>query len=284
MNLQPAFVQAILSLPENQDTPKVVCGGCSIKGRRPQQEDVLLLHVDKASLPSLVQGDAQFSEGEGRGVSMVGVFDGHGGRRCSRFAAQHIPTNFYAALAEITAKKITSGDDSREALTHALRASYRMTHDDFARMARGESESSRPKTRQRLHDAIERAKTWSSMSTSNDRPTVLNHMHRSFPSNSLDNSFESVRNKMLQQRLSLGNRVWDDGSTAICCLVQGNRVIVANLGDSRAVGYVGGKVTPLTIDHKPNLPSERDRIQSAGGVVTCMMGCHRVMGMLAMSR
>lgn len=79
-------------------------------------------------------------------------------------------------------------------------------------------------------------------------------------------------------------RVWDDGSTAITCLVRGNRVMIANVGDSRAVASISGRAIALSVDHKPNLPAERARIQNAGGTVTSMMGCHRVMGMLAMSR
>lgn len=63
-----------------------------------------------------------------------------------------------------------------------------------------------------------------------------------------------------------------------------NRVFVANVGDSRAVGCIGGKTIALSQDHKPNLPQEKARVIAAGGTVTSMMGCHRVMGMLAMSR
>jgi len=89
---------------------------------------------------------------------------------------------------------------------------------------------------------------------------------------------------MIQQRMSLGSRVWDDGSTAITCLVRGNSIMIANVGDSRAVASISGRAVALSVDHKPNLPTERARIQNAGGTVTSMMGCHRVMGMLAMSR
>ncbi|KAJ1464436.1 phosphatase 2C-like domain-containing protein [Baffinella frigidus] len=82
----------------------------------------------------------------------------------------------------------------------------------------------------------------------------------------------------------MGPRMWDDGSTALTCLIKGNHVLVANAGDSRAVACVGGKAVALSQDHKPNLPVERARVQAAGGTVTCLMGCYRVMGMLAMSR
>ena len=57
------------------------------------------------------------------------------------------------------------------------------------------------------------------------------------------------------------------GCTAVVCLVQSERLIVANVGDSRVVLSRAGFAVPLSEDHKPNLPAERDRIQRAGGVV-----------------
>lgn len=214
------------------------------------------------------------------------MFDGHGGKRCSRYAAQHLPENFYTALNELNARAKTD-EEKEELIGSALRLAYRITHEDFARMARGDSESARPKTRQRLQEALEKAKALDGVGfeggASSRMPNGVNAMHRSFPQPE-DTSFAAIRNRMIQQRMSLGSRVWDDGSTAITCLVRGNRVTIANVGDSRAVGSIAGRALALSVDHKPNLPAERTRIQNAGGTVTSMMGCHRVMGMLAMSR
>lgn len=53
-----------------------------------------------------------------------------------------------------------------------------------------------------------------------------------------------------------------------------------NVGDSRAIGSVGGRVVELSSDHKPSLPSEQRRITSAGGWVEL----NRVNGNLALSR
>lgn len=263
---------------------KIVCGGSSIKGRRPQQEDVLLVHCDSASLSSSSQGDVVLSHGDGTGVSIVGVFDGHGGKRCSRYASQHLPENFYAALGEIRSRCQDTGHGD-ELVGPALRLAYRITHEDFARMARGDAESVRPKTRQRLSEALEKARSLDGLGFDANGPTVPNMppQHRTFPQPE-DTSFAAIRNRMIQQRMSLGSRVWDDGSTAITCVIRGNSALIANVGDSRAVGHISGRAVALSVDHKPNLPAERARIQNAGGTVTSMMGCHRVMGMLAMSR
>ena len=70
------------------------------------------------------------------------------------------------------------------------------------------------------------------------------------------------------------------GATAIIALIKGDRLWCGNAGDSRCIGGVGGKAVPLSNDHKPNDPKERDRIVSAGGFVEF----NRVNGNLALSR
>lgn len=57
-------------------------------------------------------------------------------------------------------------------------------------------------------------------------------------------------------------------------------IICANAGDSRSVLSKKGKAKDLSIDHKPDLPSERRRIERASGFVEES----RVNGMLALSR
>ncbi|KAG2606411.1 hypothetical protein PVAP13_4NG173700 [Panicum virgatum] len=75
----------------------------------------------------------------------------------------------------------------------------------------------------------------------------------------------------------------DDGSTALAAVLIGNRLYVANVGDSRAVASKAGKAVPLSKDHKPNRKDERKRVEDAGGVVIWDDTC-RVGGILAMSR
>jgi len=59
----------------------------------------------------------------------------------------------------------------------------------------------------------------------------------------------------------------DAASTACTCLVVGDHLLVANIGDSRAVIYRGGEAVALSIDQTPNRTDERKRIEDAGGVV-----------------
>ncbi|PWZ16323.1 putative protein phosphatase 2C 13 [Zea mays] len=55
----------------------------------------------------------------------------------------------------------------------------------------------------------------------------------------------------------------DDGSTASTAILVGDRLYVANVGDSRAVIPKAGKAMALSEDHKPNRIDERKRIENA---------------------
>ncbi|KAJ4955870.1 hypothetical protein NE237_012653 [Protea cynaroides] len=74
------------------------------------------------------------------------------------------------------------------------------------------------------------------------------------------------------------------GTTALTIVRQGDLIVIANVGDSRAVLATtsdGGSLVPvqLTIDCKPNLPQEAERITQCQGRVFCLKdepGLHRV--------
>ncbi|CAE7592744.1 unnamed protein product [Symbiodinium natans] len=55
------------------------------------------------------------------------------------------------------------------------------------------------------------------------------------------------------------------GCTVVLSCVTPTSLIVANAGDSRAVLCRNGQALDLSQDHKPDLPNERARIESAGG-------------------
>ncbi|KAJ0401662.1 hypothetical protein P43SY_001294 [Pythium insidiosum] len=86
------------------------------------------------------------------------------------------------------------------------------------------------------------------------------------------------------------------GSTAVGVLLYDDSVFSMNVGDSRAVLSRGGQVVELTRDHKPNDPSERQRIEALGGTVRWYgyvdaqgvpiepYGAYRVNGNLAVAR
>jgi len=70
------------------------------------------------------------------------------------------------------------------------------------------------------------------------------------------------------------------GTTAVCVLMKDKKLYCANVGDSRAIASVRGRVQILSYDHKPNNELETKRILAAGGWVEC----NRVNGNLALSR
>ena len=70
------------------------------------------------------------------------------------------------------------------------------------------------------------------------------------------------------------------GCTATVCLIHENKVYFANAGDSRIVISKNGVAIPMTVDHKPDLEEEKNRIYKAGGTVTD----GRVNGNLNLSR
>ncbi|MBA0738129.1 hypothetical protein Gogos_011537 [Gossypium gossypioides] len=75
----------------------------------------------------------------------------------------------------------------------------------------------------------------------------------------------------------------DAGSTASTAVLLGDRLLVANVGDSRVVASRAGSAVPLSVDHKPDRSDERLRIENAGGFII-WAGTWRVGGILAVSR
>ncbi|KEG14207.1 protein phosphatase 2C-like [Trypanosoma grayi] len=87
--------------------------------------------------------------------------------------------------------------------------------------------------------------------------------------------------KSLDAKIATMPALRSEGGTAVSCvLLSKGEVVCANAGDCRAVLYRGNTAVPLSIDHKPSVPSERARIEKAGGTVQSQ----RVNGTLALSR
>ncbi|XP_076928824.1 putative protein phosphatase 2C 10 [Bidens hawaiensis] len=100
------------------------------------------------------------------------------------------------------------------------------------------------------------------------------------PKRAISKAYEKTDASILSHDSDLGR----GGSTSVTTvLINGQRLWVANLGDSRAVISKGGEAIQLSTDHAPS--TERVSIEHKGGFVSNMPGdVPRVNGQLAVSR
>ncbi|KAE8668268.1 putative protein phosphatase 2C 17 [Hibiscus syriacus] len=100
------------------------------------------------------------------------------------------------------------------------------------------------------------------------------------PGRSISKAYEKTDQAILSHDPDLGR----GGSTAVTAiLIDGKKLWVANIGDSRAVLSKKGQAIQMSIDHEPN--TERGSIENRGGFVSNMPGdVARVNGQLAVSR
>ena len=86
----------------------------------------------------------------------------------------------------------------------------------------------------------------------------------------LGDAIRSIEEEMLR---SGGFDTAFSGTTFVCCVVRGDLLTAANIGDSRLTFGVSIRegealvAEPCTIDHKPDLPDEKARILAVGGRV-----------------
>ncbi|XP_011626518.1 probable protein phosphatase 2C 9 isoform X2 [Amborella trichopoda] len=100
------------------------------------------------------------------------------------------------------------------------------------------------------------------------------------PDRSIVKAYERTDKAILSHNPDLGR----GGSTAVTAIiVNGQKLWIANVGDSRAVLSRRGAAIQLTTDHEPS--TERGIIEESGGFVSNMPGdVPRVNGQLAVSR
>ena len=97
------------------------------------------------------------------------------------------------------------------------------------------------------------------------------------PTKALKESFKLVQEKFV--KYAAEHSIYS-GSTACVSLIYPDKYVLANVGDSRAVLSRLGRVVEITVDHKPALQAEMERIHRAGGKITN----NRVQGVIAVSR
>lgn len=92
------------------------------------------------------------------------------------------------------------------------------------------------------------------------------------PGGAIFKAYGKTDKAILSQSPDLGQ----GGSTAVTAiLMNGTRLWIANIGDSRAVLAKGREVIQLTVDHEPS--TERGSIENRGGFVSNMPGLYIVL-------
>lgn len=100
------------------------------------------------------------------------------------------------------------------------------------------------------------------------------------PENAMRRAYRVTDTTILEKAFDLGK----GGSTAVTAiLINCHTLVVANVGDSRAVICKNGVAKQLSVDHEPN--AERKEIENRGGFVSNFPGdVPRVDGQLAVAR
>ncbi|KAB2095757.1 hypothetical protein F383_09869 [Gossypium arboreum] len=100
------------------------------------------------------------------------------------------------------------------------------------------------------------------------------------PENAIRKGYRITDQDILEKAVDLGQ----GGSTAVTAiLINGQKLVIANVGDSRAVICKNGEAKQLSVDHEPT--TEKESIENRGGFVSNFPGdVARVDGQLAVAR
>ncbi|XVF18802.1 hypothetical protein REPUB_Repub11eG0054600 [Reevesia pubescens] len=100
------------------------------------------------------------------------------------------------------------------------------------------------------------------------------------PENAIKEAYRITDTNILEKTVDLGH----GGSTAVTAiLINCQKLVIANVGDSRAVISKNGEAKQLSVDHEPT--TEKESIENRGGFVSNFPGdVARVDGQLAVAR
>ncbi len=173
---------------------------------------------------------------------LFGVFDGHGGREVARF----VKKNF---TKELLLNKNFKNNNFKQALI-----------DNFLKIDQLVLE---PKGMLALKEEAKLSKE------DDERQEKLS-----------PNKQNQLYSQLISSMPKDENVAMNTGCTATVCLINENKIYFANAGDSRIVVAKKGIAYAMTVDHKPELDSERNRIYKAEGWVSD----GRIKGNLNLSR
>ncbi|XP_034475393.1 protein phosphatase 1L isoform X2 [Drosophila innubila] len=281
----------------------------AVLGRRPHMEDRFIIEENINNNTA---------------ISFFAVFDGHGGEFAADFARDILVKNIYNKIIEANkllknedksdyngydkspylarkqSRKDTANKENAEPV--ARRDSLRKAHSTTV-----DCSAIKPKTTEASIADIYTAQLNSAMRAANGgnsaKESFLNNNNNAQNAGNAPPPSYEAKCYIEHGRINFGKLITDEilsadhklveqaklatniaGTTALIAIVQGSKLIVANVGDSRGVMYdARGIAIPLSFDHKPQQVRERKRIHDAGGFIA-FRGVWRVAGVLATSR
>jgi len=242
------------------------------------------------------------------GISMFAVFDGHGGEMAAVYAKEVLVQNLYNKIIESSQiiKSKPSDDAAADADGNDLICGADDTKkpDEVSKLVQRKPSTKRTGSKTDDHymdnnqvDADILGKLRSKEVFSMFKQTASNE------ATPPPKTFEAKCYIQNGKTINFGKMITDEvlyadhklvekakkavnvaGTTALIAIMQGTKLTVANVGDSRGVmcDYKGNAI-PLSFDHKPQSAKEHKRIQEAGGFIA-FKGVWRVSGILATSR
>ncbi|KAK9510587.1 hypothetical protein O3M35_005334 [Rhynocoris fuscipes] len=261
----------------------------AVQGRRPKMEDRFVVNENI----------------NGTGVHLYAVFDGHGGEFAANYARDNLISNLNSKIIELK-QLISKGVDkitmnkppppspalpkktlSSSGTAIEKKASFKKSLTEEG-MKKQSGMITDPYLLEKL-DSLPRAITREvKPSRGVSLPLPVPDITTYLDSNSTINFGKLVTDEVLaadRLLVEAAKKTMDvAGTTALIALVEGSKLIVANVGDSRGVMCdFKGRAIPLSFDHKPQQSREKKRIEEAGGSVS-FNGVWRVAGILATSR
>ncbi|XP_026480851.1 protein phosphatase 1L isoform X2 [Ctenocephalides felis] len=261
----------------------------AIQGRRPRMEDRFIINENINDT----------------GVALFAIFDGHGGEFAANYAKEFLIQNLFNRVVDI--KNIASGkspkitldpcqpNDSEKKDAEKPPASPLLTNRNKMKKTLSVAEDALNKsTNVTDPELLKKLDSLQRPITKEVRPCKPVGKSPVIPSESyLDGSGKIDYGKLLTDEVLAADRLLVEkakktidvaGTTALIGILEGTRLVVANVGDSRGVMCDSkGNAIPLSFDHKPQQMRERKRIKEAGGFIE-FNGVWRVAGILATSR
>ena len=173
------------------------------------------------------------SQGIENNIEIFGVFDGHGGKEVSQFVKRHFTEEFMNYYN-------SSGGNIKQSLS-----------DTFLQMDK------LMQTQNGKNELYELAKLSKEEDEQQNSP-------------SLNSQADLLMRQAERQKSPEINVAMSTGCTACVCVIdeKNKKMYFANSGDSRVVLCKKGIAYPMSIDHKPELESEKNRITTAGGWIS----------------